>query len=274
MAHTSTPGGTPAARPRRATLAAGLALVSGGPAAACRPWRSLRAGRGEPGDPDDTRGAPGPASPEVPVRLVWAGTSRAADADTRGAVELTVVVRNDGPRATASTSILWEPAFARAFAFAWSEPAPWRVRTDERGWGVLDASGVLPRAAGTFRLCFDAVPGADGRPEGPPAGAWTPPRVLVVADGERVVAEAVADGRRWAPPAGAWRGPFERGPLARIADGAEAVPSDGRRSLPLLAGAAALLGTLVTGGILTAARAAGTEPARTAPAARVPSDWR
>ena len=59
MAQDSIPGGIRAARPRRATLAAGFALAAGGLApAACGPWRSPRAGRGEPGDPDGGRDAP------------------------------------------------------------------------------------------------------------------------------------------------------------------------------------------------------------------------
>jgi hypothetical protein len=52
------------------------------------------------------------------------------------------------------------------------------------------------------------------------------------------------------------------------------VPADGRRSLPLLAGEAALLGALVTGGLLAAARATETGSARAEPAAPAPSDWR
>jgi hypothetical protein len=62
-----------------------------------------------------------------------------------------------------------------------SQPDAWRVRVDERGWGVLDTTGVLPKEDGRFILRFAA------------RGCTVPfPRVWVVADGSDQVGAAVA----------------------------------------------------------------------------------
>ena len=100
------------------------------------------------------------------------------------------MVDNDGRQHTESTSILWEPAFASRYTLISSDPPAWRVRIDERGWGVLDTAGLLPSRSGTFRLWFSAPPaggaggsrGGDGRgprggtPGGPMEGRPAPRR--------------------------------------------------------------------------------------------------
>jgi hypothetical protein len=170
----------------------------------------------------------------------------AVDRDGTALVELKVVVDNPGARSTDSTSILWEPAFAQAFTFTDGEPAPWRVRTDERGWGVLDTSGVLPRRSGTFRLRFASASDPTGTP-GSLQAAFRTPRLVVVVDGTQVIAETAGDVRRGAPPPGRWLRVFERGPLARLADVLPAGVAAPHRALGYAGGLAALL-VLVAGG--------------------------
>ena len=214
------------------------------------------------------RGAPAPgaapaAAGAAALRLRWATTRYAVAADAQGPIQLTVLLENPGPGPTGSTSILWEPAAAEALAFAGSDPAPWRVRRDERGWGVLDTAGVLPGRIGTFRLWFS-------RPEAPAGGGPAPlpplllppplPRIVVVADGRWVVADTVADVRLAVPPAGAGQGPFERGALAGPAGLAErvpGVPAHPAGALPVAAGCAALLALVAGAGAGAAFRAAG-----------------
>jgi hypothetical protein len=220
---------------RRSALAAGaLALALLG---ACG-FRMLRQAPAE-------AGAAGAAP--LPV-LTWAVADLAAVPAGRAVVGLEVVVENPGAWATASTSILWEPAFARAYTFVGSEPAPWRVRIDERGWGVLDTHGVLPQQAGTFRLRFAASaaePGGDGDSGAPVAGFRTP-RLVVVVDGTQTIAETSGAVHLAAPPAGRWQRAFERGPLARIADVAPPALAHPRGGFGLVVVLAALL-CLATG---------------------------
>ena len=100
------------------------------------------------------------------LSLAWATAEPWATEGGPTLVELRLVVDNDGRQRTQSTSILWEPAFASRFTLISSDPPAWRVRIDERGWGVLDTAGLLPSRSGTFRLWFD----------GPPTGGRRQPR--------------------------------------------------------------------------------------------------
>lgn len=199
---------------------------------------------------------PGPrgaaaGTPYSRLAMRWASTDFAVGTDGSGVVELEVVLENSGPGGTESTSILWEPAFARSYTFAGSEPASWRARVDQRGWGVLDTSGVLPGRSGTFRLWFTArVPSDQVTRE-----AIAPrPRIVVVADGRRVVADTVADVRLAVPPAGRWHRVFERGPLATVADGVAFVPASARRAFPFAVGLAMVLGVLAGAGAVAGFR--------------------
>jgi hypothetical protein len=178
------------------------------------------------------------------LRLTWATTEPWPAEGGRTTVEMRVVVENDGPQATQSTTILWEPGFAGQFELVSTDPPPWRVRIDERGWGVMDTIGVVPGQTGTFRLLFA------GR--GP---AGDPPRLMVVANGHIVIAETPAAVRLLDAPGARHQGAFERGPLAVAADLAAFVPADSRRAFPLATGVGLLLAAVVTGGGLVVARA-------------------
>ncbi|HXI16242.1 MAG TPA: hypothetical protein VNM48_07710 [Chloroflexota bacterium] len=119
-------------------------------------------------------------------------------------VELQIIVENTAGRHTDSTSILWDPEFARGFTFLRSDPPPWRVRIDERGWGSLDTAGVIPGEYGTFKLWFAA-------------GTYAPlePRIQVVANGVIPVGDVIAKAGHlvWQVPSASQRA-FENGRLA------------------------------------------------------------
>jgi hypothetical protein len=97
--------------------------------------------------------------------------------------------------------------------------------------------------------------GAAGAPNG------SAPRIVVVANGEKVIAETVANLRPVAPtgyrPA---QERFERGTLATVADGVAMLPEDGRQAFPYAAGLGAVLGLLVAGGTGAALRLAAGAP--------------
>ena len=78
------------------------------------------------------------------LSLAWATAEPWATEGGSTLVEMRLVVDNDGRQHTQSTSILWGPAFASRFTLISSDPPAWRVRIDERGWGVLDTAGLLP----------------------------------------------------------------------------------------------------------------------------------
>jgi hypothetical protein len=225
---------------------------------------ALLGGHGLPG-----RGRPAPGVEDgAPARnpvLNWAVADLAVARDGTALVELKVVVDNPAAWSTDSTSILWEPAFARVFTFTDSEPAPWRVRTDERGWGVLDTSGLLPRQSGTFRVRFAADPDPTGASL-PPQGPFRTPRLVVVVDGTRMIAETAGDVRRSAPPPGRWLRAFERGPLARVADVVPAGAAAPHRALGYAGALAAVLGVVAGGGAAAALITANAPVARPAPA--------
>lgn len=169
-------------------------------------------------------------------------------------IELRITVANDDFRGrnTDSTSILWEPSFVQHTVFLHSDPPAWRVRVDERGWGVMDTAGVLGRRRGTFRLWFV---GADA--------TVYEPRVRVVANGHVVIAEvgAEASHRRRAQPS-PLQTMFEHGPLALAADAAVMLPSDARGVFPFATGIGVLLTAAAAGGGLAAFRLASRRPER------------
>ncbi|MGI8424121.1 MAG: hypothetical protein ACR2NO_08445 [Chloroflexota bacterium] len=155
-------------------------------------------------------------------------------------VELRVFLETSHTRHTESTSILWDPEFARQFVFLRSEPEPWRVRIDESGWGSLDTTGVIPGEFATYRLWFAA---------GTPSAIE--PRIKIIADGDVLVAETVAAAthlKRQAPAAP--QNAFERGPLAGLTGFATFLPA-GSRSVFLYAVVLALtlLGVTLDGGV-------------------------
>ncbi len=200
------------------------------------------------------------------LSLAWATAEPWATEGGPTLVELRLVVDNDGRQHTQSTSILWEPAFASRYTLISSDPPAWRVRIDERGWGVLDTAGLLPSRSGTFRLWFSGPPagGPAAAPAGGPAGgasggaAVAPPRVMVVANGHFVIAETVADVRRLDGVRGRAPATFERGPLAVVADAFAFVPADARGAFPFAAATGLLLGAVLAAGGVAAARASAT----------------
>lgn len=114
--------------------------------------------------------------------IAWAGVIGPNSADeipelgpalSGSVVELRLIVANRLERATESTSVIWDPEFARQFEFVGSQPRAWRVRLDELGRGVLDTAGIIPGTEGTFRLWFRSV-----------IGATVEPDLVVVADGQ------------------------------------------------------------------------------------------
>lgn len=129
-------------------------------------------------------------------------------------VEVRVIVENRSGEATSSSSIHWDPAFAQQFTFLDSAPAPWRVRRNTDGWGVLDTAGVMPHQAGTFRLWF-AI------------GTETPvePRILFVSDGGAHrfgVVTAAANHLTWSAPP--WKDTFDQGALGWAARATGVLP--------------------------------------------------
>lgn len=158
-------------------------------------------------------------------RLQWASIDFNRSVPGDEVVELRVIVANLATRATNSTSILWEPAFAAQFAFLRSDPPPWRVRIDEQGWGVLDTSGILPLQFGTFRVWFVA----------PKAGV-VEPHVRVVIDGQLELGPVVAGSTQATQiEAQASQQLFERGRLATVAERAGILPDSPRGAFALAA---------------------------------------
>ena len=160
-------------------------------------------------------------------------------------VELRIIVENTAGRHTDSTSILWDPEFARSFTFLRSDPPPWRVRIDERGWGSLDTSGVIPGQYGTFKLWFAA-------------GTYAPlePRIQVVANGVIPVADIVATAGHllWQVPSPSQR-TFERGRLADATAFTSAVPLTSRAAFTYALALCVTLTLITVGGGLAAFRA-------------------
>ena len=173
----------------------------------------------------------GTADPADLLRLRSASVEYYQAGPVDPVVELRVILDTTATRHTDSTTILWDPQFARSFVFLRSEPAPWRVRVDEQGWGSLDTSGVLPGNFATFRLFF-----AVGTYEA------VEPELRVIANGTTTVADvfATAPHLKWQRPTPEQEA-FERGPLSAIARIATPLPSRERPSFLIGAVLAALL---------------------------------
>ena len=181
------------------------------------------------------------AGPATAVRVRSATIEYYLGGPGDSVVELRVILENTHTRHTESTSILWDPEFARQFTFLRSEPEPWRIRTDESGWGSFDATGVIPGQFATYRLWFAS-------------GTYAPlePRLKIIADGGTLVAEtvAVAPHLKWQRTR-AEQNPFERGPLAALSVLAAPLPSGPRLAfLYAVTLALTLLGVAVTGSLM------------------------
>ena len=186
------------------------------------------------------------ASPASAVRLRSATIEYYLGGPGDPVVELRVFLESAHTRHTESTSILWDPEFARQFTFLRSEPEAWRVRTDESGWGAFDATGVIPGQFATYKLWFAA-------------GTYAPlePRLKIIADGGTIVAEtiAVAPHLKWQRPR-AQQSAFERGPLAMLSAPAALIPSGPRVAFVYAVSLALTLLALTTAGGLMAFRSA------------------
>lgn len=185
------------------------------------------------------------ASPPAPLVLLSAETNYYGSGPADQVVEILVVVNNVTGMPTENTSISWEPAFADRFLFLDSDPKPWRVRRDERGWGVLDTSGVLPGQYGTIKLWFAAS-----------SYAIAEPRIVVVANGGVPVADVTAQAShlRWTAPPAAQQ-TFERGPIAQVSNVSAVLPAGPRWSYTFAFGLSVLLmGILTFGSALTLVR--------------------
>ncbi len=192
------------------------------------------------------RGGLGPPAPPPGKlqRLQWASIDFNRSVPGDEVVELRVIVANLESRATNSTSILWEPAFAAQFTFLRSDPAPWRVRIDEQGWGVLDTAGILPAQFGTFRVWFVA----------PQAGV-VEPRVRVVIDGRLELGPVVAGSTQAVQIAAQdSQQVFERGRLAAVAERAGILPDGPRGAFASAAGIGLILVILAGSGGAAALR--------------------
>lgn len=171
------------------------------------------------------------ASPSSPLALLSAETNYYGSGPADQVVEVRIVIDNGTGSATENTSIAWEPAFADRFLFLDSDPKPWRVRRDERGWGVLDTSGVLPGQFGTFKLWFAAS-----------SYAIAEPRIVVVANSGVPVADVTAEASHlsWTAPPAAQQ-TFEHGPIAQLSKLSAVLPSGPRWSFTFAVGLSALL---------------------------------
>ena len=197
--------------------------------------------------PTDWDGGPSPA-----LVLAYAGINYMNGGPADPVIEMKVIIVNSGERHTESTSIRWEPSFAREYTFLRSEPAPWRVRTDEWGWGVYDGPGVLPERDGTYLLWFTRT-----------GFKVDEPRIQVIGNGSMFVDDTYAIAmNRILNREPAAQGMFERTPLAPIIDRvANAVP-DAIETAPFgfALGLAGTLTTLVAGGVIASLRRAGAAP--------------
>lgn len=201
----------------------------------------LGASCGAPGAQESPVATPGPGQSTGPVRLRFASTEYYTLGPGDPVVELRVILNNSGPRHTDSTSIRWEPAFAQDVTFLRSEPAAWRVRIDETGWGVLDTTGVLPGQFGTFRIWFAM-------------NTYTPhePRIAVIANGSMEIATVTASAThlKWQADIPKQR-VFERGLPALAADIFGFLPANGRGAFPLAVGmGVSLIGLAGSGGLM------------------------
>jgi hypothetical protein len=204
-------------------------------------------------------------SAEGSLSLAWASTTYAIREPPGAAVELRVVVDNRSSSATESTSVRWDPSFARAFDVLQSDPPPWRVRIAENGWGSLDTSGVIPHQYGEIRVWFIARPGVD------PATVDLAPQVEVMANGTIRIGSAVATPLHFAERrVRAEQQRFEQGPLALLADAVTFVPASASSAYLTGVALTTLLGLIVLAGLAGAVMAATGQPVLPAPAVRAP----
>jgi hypothetical protein len=189
---------------------------------------------------------PPSGSPADLVRLRSASIEYYQAGPVDPVVEVRVILDTTATRHTDSTTILWDPAFAERFTFLTSDPAPWRVRVDENGWGSLDTSGIIPGQYGTFRLYFAA-------------GTYEPlePRLRVIANGNTAVADVFASAPhlKWQAPTPEQQA-FEHGPLAALSRVAGIAPAEERPSFVVGAALSGVLLALTLGGSLMAIRLA------------------
>ena len=200
-----------------------------------------------PAVPPDWDGGPSPA-----LLLSYAGINYMNGGPADPVIELKLIMVNSGERHTDSTSIRWEPSFARDYTFLKSDPPAWRVRVDEWGWGVYDGPGVLPQRDGTYVLWFTRT-----------GFRVDEPRVQAIGNGNIFVDDtyAIAMNRilNREPPA---QGIFERKPLLSIIDWVGGAVPDAIETAPFgfALGLAWTLTALVTGGMVAALRRSSATP--------------
>ena len=181
------------------------------------------------------------------VTLGWASTTFDVLEPEGAVVMLDVVVRNRTESVTRSTSIEWEPAFAAELEVLESDPPAWRVRVDERGWGVLDTSGIPAYEDGWFRVWF-------GAREGATLGETTEaPRIRVIVDGGHPAGEGVATPAHAGERARALtQQMFERGRIAAVVDRLGPMPAGGQGAFGVAVGVSASMLGIVTVGMVAA----------------------
>jgi hypothetical protein len=196
---------------------------------------------------------PAGPDPASSVRLRSAKIEYYRAGPTDPVVEVQIILENGHRRHTDSTTILWDAAFAQNMVFLNSDPPAWRVRTDDRGRGTLDTTGVIPGQYATYKLWFAA-------------GTYAPlePQLLIVANGNVEVAETVAEASHLAwqvPPAS--QQAFERGTLATLIGPATSiVPAGGAPGFFIAVALGVALTVLTLSGSVLAFRAAGTPRVR------------
>ena len=197
--------------------------------------------------PPDWDGGPSPA-----LLLSYAGINYMNGGPADPVIELKVIMVNSGERHTESTSIRWEPSFAREYTFLKSDPPAWRVRTDEWGWGVYDGPGVLPQRDGTYLLWFTRT-----------GFKVDEPRIQVIGNGNMFVDDTYAIAmNRILNREPMMQGIFERTPLAKIVDRVGTAVPDAIETAPFgfALGLAGTLTALVAGGVIASLRRAGATP--------------
>ncbi len=243
--------GSPLARRAVAFILAGAVLVAW--LAFLRTWLLTA----PPAPPDEVvaETIPDPG-PRPVLALEYAGINYMNGGPADSVIEVKVIVVNGGDRHSDSTSIRWEPSFARDYTFLKSEPSPWRVRVDEWGWGVYDGPGVLPTSDGTYLLWFTRT-----------GFTVDEPRVQVIGNGTIFLGDtfAIAMNRilNREPPLQAM---FERAPVAPVVDRIGRLVPDVIETAPFgfALGLAGTLTALVAGGIVAALRRP-PEPSHVAP---------
>lgn len=187
--------------------------------------------------PPDWDGSPAPA-----LLLSYAGINYMNGGPADPVIELKVIVVNSGERHTDSTSIRWEPSFAREYTYLRSEPSAWRVRVDDWGWGVYDGPGVLPERDGTYLIWFTRT-----------GFKVDEPRIQVIGNGSMFVEDTFAIAmNRILNREPILQGVFERAPIAPVIDRVGQVVPDAVETAPfgLALGLAGTLTALIAGGVM------------------------